>query len=65
MQYSPLADTWRTQAGLSYRETSRGALMAYLNPFAVPSEEKPNHRRVMDRADLQLLLPGVIGRAGD
>ncbi len=67
--FSPLPDTWRAQVLGPDRVVSRAALMAYLNPFAPPEESAPgaqangaNHkagriRRVIDRSDLQLMLP--------
>ena len=67
VNFSWLSDTWRSLARPDVRTVSRGALRAYLNPFAfsesdmeVSSESyakdisKP--RRVKDRKDLQMLL---------
>jgi hypothetical protein len=56
--FNCLPDTWRVKAGHS-SVVSRGKLLAYLNPVArIPeSDSKPGMRRVVDRDDLQLLLP--------
>jgi predicted ATPase len=64
--FSPLPDTWRTKAPEKPSAVSKGKLLAYLNPIspngldnddAVESEHLPTVRRVMDRPDLQPLLP--------
>lgn len=63
--FSALNDTWRTKPDKQDRapmsETSRGDLLAYLNPVAQtqPSaalEEPPRRRRVIDREDIRQLL---------
>jgi predicted ATPase len=61
--FSSLSDTWRTKANGETRPVSKGHLLAYLNP-AVPVVEEYRKktfgfRRVADRPDLQMLLPGV------
>ena len=59
--FSPLADTWRSSGSNSPSPVSRGHLLSYLNPFALSSDGAPSTgrktRRVVDRPDLQLLLP--------
>lgn len=62
--FNPLPDTWREKAPEKIVPISRGKLMSYLNPLAVnePEEEGGNNgkskmHRVIDRKDLQLLLP--------
>jgi predicted ATPase len=52
--FSGLPDTWRTKGDDAQPGVARGQLMAYLNPIAPVDGEK---RRVIDRADLQLMLP--------
>ena len=63
-----LSETWRANAARDVPTISRGKLMAYLNPLGVTAHSsdygmdkqlpgKSNDRRVMDRPDLQLLLP--------
>jgi len=56
--FSCLSDTWRTKAPERPSIVSKGKLMAYLNP-ASPSQTKEQRRpqRVIDRDDLQMLLP--------
>jgi predicted ATPase len=50
-----LPDTWRARSEEAH-VVSRGKLLAYLNPFVrQPSDERG--RRVVDRADIQPLLP--------
>jgi predicted ATPase len=58
VSFSCLSDTWRTKALEKPSIVSKGKLMAYLNP-ASPSQTKEQQppRRVIDRDDLQLLLP--------
>jgi predicted ATPase len=60
--FSPLDDTWRAVPGVS--TVAKGQLLAYLNPVPpdpdATGEEQPQRRRprrVIDRQDLQLLLP--------
>jgi predicted ATPase len=52
--FSSLAGTWRAAAGTP--AVARGNLTAYLNPVAPQDPGEPQHR-VVDRADLQILLP--------
>lgn len=66
--FSGLAHTWRTKGAEAVSVASKGTLLAYLNPVA-PEPPEPEHngegktkrstttRRVMDRPDLQPLLP--------
>jgi hypothetical protein len=64
--FSCLPDTWRDKK-CGTPTISRGTLAAYLNPIVriteatslVDGDEKPR-RRVIDRTDLQLLLPFPI-----
>ena len=58
VSFSCLEDTWRTKAPEKTAIVSKGKLMAYLNPASPPSL-KPTQRtkRVVDRMDLQMLLP--------
>lgn len=62
--FGPLPKTWREKAPEKVSPVSRGKLMAYLNPVMPNGEkdaksirEKLISRRVIDRPDLQLLLP--------
>ncbi len=60
VRFSSLPDTWRQKAPEAKETISRGKLLAYLNPVAAqPADSKSAHntRRVIDRADMQLLLP--------
>ncbi|MEW6664573.1 MAG: AAA family ATPase [Thermodesulfobacteriota bacterium] len=58
VSFSCLSDTWRTKALEKPSIISKGILMAYLNP-ASPPKPKDERRppRVVDRDDLQMLLP--------
>jgi hypothetical protein len=63
VRFSALPGVWRTtQAGVPV--CPRGKLLSYLNPIAPEgeavsaSEQRP--RRVVDREDVQLLLPGLV-----
>ena len=58
VNFSCLSNTWRTKAPEKTSIVSKGKLMAYLNP-ASPPNLKPVRRmkRVVDRNDLQMLLP--------
>ena len=62
--FSCLSNTWRTKAPEKTTIVSKGKLMAYLNPASSPIL-KPVQRmkRVVDRNDLQMLLP--FGRCID
>lgn len=67
VSFSPLPGTWREKAPEKVTPVPRGKLMSYLNPVAVADVEledeeadthgRPKIRRVIDREDLQLLLP--------
>jgi predicted ATPase len=52
--FGSLPGTWRTETGAP--SFSRGNLLAYLNPVGSQTVDETHHR-VMDRADLQILLP--------
>ncbi|HLL03778.1 MAG TPA: AAA family ATPase [Myxococcaceae bacterium] len=62
-----LDKTWRANAAKDVPTVSRGKLMAYLNPLGmtarfddygvVDRQVRSRNRRVMDRPDLQILLP--------
>lgn len=64
--FSCLRDTWRLKGPEGVDIVSKGKLLAYLNPI-LPEEPEPNvsgrkdgstrTRRVVDRSDLQLLIP--------
>ena len=64
VSFSCLSDTWRIKSPEKPSLISKGKLMAYLNP-ASPSQPKRKRRtrRVVDRDDLQMLLP--FGRGTD
>jgi predicted ATPase len=60
-RFTGLSDTWRTQVS-GTPVLSRGKLLAYLSPVAERDSEttitaQPTGRRVIDRPDLQILLP--------
>ncbi len=56
--FSCLSDTWRAKAPEKPSIVSKGKLMSYLNPTSSPSPKRtPSSRRVVDRDDLQMLLP--------
>jgi hypothetical protein len=53
-----LSDTWRTKAPEKTTIVSKGKLIAYLNPASPPNTESPRPvKRVVDRNDLQMMLP--------
>jgi hypothetical protein len=59
---SYLPDTWR--AKYADNVVSKGQLLSYLNPTIgdqEPEYHRPRIRRVIDRPDLQLLLPLAFG----
>lgn len=64
VSFSCLSDTWRTKAPERPSTVSKGKLMVYLNPSS-PSQIKDQQRprRVIDRDDLQMMLP--FGRGFD
>ncbi|MFH1005998.1 MAG: AAA family ATPase [Candidatus Latescibacterota bacterium] len=64
--FSWLPDTWRAETAPKVHPVARGRLLAYLNPLLAADEysmsrpsksKKRTPRRVMDRPDLQLMLP--------
>jgi len=56
--FSCLSDTWRTKAPEKPSIVSKGKLMTYLNPASSPPPKRESRsRRVVDRDDLQMLLP--------
>jgi len=60
VSFGCLPDTWRANSIDSIRQIPIGTLMWYLNPHAYPSSN-PNgndKQRVIDRTELQQLLPG-------
>lgn len=68
--FSHLPGTWRDKKGvLGLQTVARGKLMAYLNPVSVhagpgapsfdPAVKHQRSQRVVDRSDLQVLLPHV------
>lgn len=66
VQFSALPDTWRAKSEPPPYLVARGDLLAYLSSIAgnqEPLEEEsgqlPTRRRVVDRSDLQPLLPGI------
>jgi hypothetical protein len=73
VRFSSLPGTWRQRDPEAGPPISRGALLAYLNPVIQESvEPEDKHvkrpaalgsRRVMDRPDLQLLLPHILESA--
>jgi hypothetical protein len=75
MRMAPLPDTWRSRAAPNEPPTAKGHLLAYLNPVPkneaymesiyakvgreALAKKRGKATRVVDRADLQLLLPRV------
>jgi predicted ATPase len=65
--FSWLPDTWRSEKQPDVRPVSRGKLLSYLNPtvpYASANGVKDHYHRsprVMDRDDLQMLLPFLAG----
>lgn len=53
-----LPETWRHKA--TGEAISRGLLLPYLNPIQVRPQNQRNTRRVVDREDMQMLLPNFI-----
>jgi predicted ATPase len=80
VSFSSLPKTWRLKAIDAPKPVARGALMTYLNPYVHPDREssrvgngsrsesstrdRSRPRRVIDRSDLQLMLP-LEGALGD
>jgi predicted ATPase len=71
--FSPLPKTWRANASGNPSPISKGKLLAYLNPISpngldsdedVKFESSQKSRRVMDRPDLQVLLPFFQAQQG-
>jgi predicted ATPase len=54
VQFLPLAGGWREKVSENQKVISRGNLMVYLNPVDYDSPSP----RIIDRDDLQMLLPG-------
>jgi len=64
VSFSCLSDTWRTKAPERPSIVSKGKLMAYLNPASpLQTTEVRRPRRVIDRDDLQMMIP--FGRGFD
>ena len=64
VNFSCLSNTWRTKAPEKTSILPKGKLMAYLNPASPPILEPARHiKRVVDRNDLQMMLP--FGRCID
>ena len=75
LSLSCLDQTWRTKAPVGMRVVSKGNLLSYLNPILLKSgidewrlnentkrkARKAKKRRVVDREDMQMLLPFVGG----
>jgi predicted ATPase len=64
--FSGLPGTWRTKSQDGRRAIARGQLLAYLDPLGkalIPEKTTPkgiaHGKRVMDREDLQMWLPGL------
>lgn len=56
---SCLTGTWREQLEGGQRIATKGALLSYLNSIGPARSPRPSTKRVMDRSDLQQLLPGL------
>lgn len=73
VQFGALPDTWRANAEPPPHLVARGDLLSYLNPVAprwehlAESLARKDHgtvkQRVIDRADLQPFLPGLVDTA--
>jgi hypothetical protein len=62
VSFSGLPDTWRQLAPEAGHPVSRGELNVYLNPIIYFGQNVVTEkRRVMDRSDLQFMLPGFDG----
>jgi predicted ATPase len=57
VSFGCLPDTWRQKAPEGVNVVPKGKLLDYLNPV-VMDESEPNQHRVVDRPDLQFLIPG-------
>lgn len=57
--FSSLPETWRQNSPQHAKSVAKGKLLAYLNPVQAESEADVDiQQRVIDRLDLQSLLPG-------
>jgi predicted ATPase len=59
VSFGCLPDTWREKSPEGVNVFSKGKLLDYLNPV-VMDESEPNQHRVVDRPDLQFLIPGSL-----
>lgn len=59
LSFGCLPDTWRQKAPEAVNVVSKGKLLDYLNPVVI-DESEPNQHRVVDRQDLQILIPGSL-----
>lgn len=57
LAFSCLSGTWREQLEGEQRITTKGGLLSYLNSIGPARSPRPSAKRVMDRSDLQQLLP--------
>lgn len=57
LSFGCLPDTWREKAPEGVNVVPKGKLLDYLNPVVI-DESEPNQHRVVDRPDLQFLIPG-------
>lgn len=57
LRFSGLGGTWRTRAGSGTAVAKLGDLLAYLNAPALVREDRLTRRRVMDRPEVQPMLP--------
>jgi len=72
IRFAWLDDTWRAKARSEERPIARGHLIAYLNPLAthqandahaaLSGQSQSKKRRVIDRTDLQMMLPNFLVR---
>jgi predicted ATPase len=53
-----LPETWRHK--VDGKAISRGLLLPYLNPIQIKPENPRNHNRLVDREDMQMLLPHLL-----
>ncbi|WP_413173770.1 AAA family ATPase [Anabaena azotica] len=57
LSFACLPNTWREKAPEGVNVVSKGKLLDYLNPVII-DESETNQKRVVDRQDLQILIPG-------
>ncbi len=57
LEFGCLGGTWRATVDKDARITSKANLLAYLNPSGAERSQDKGRKRVMDRDDLQMLLP--------